>query len=62
MQGPLAGLGIVGLIIYGGVKLLMKLDKDAQIAHRKKFEKDVAYLKAQGFNNHEIAHMLRGRI
>ena len=62
MQGPLAGLGVIGLIIYGGVKLLMKLDKDAQIAHRKKFENDVAYLKAQGFSNYEIAHMLRGRI
>ena len=62
MQGPLAGLGVIGLIIYGGVKLLMKLDKDAQIAHRKKFENDVAYLKSKGFSNYEIAHMLRGRI
>lgn len=62
MQGPLAGLGIVGLIIYGGVKLLMKLDKDAQKAQREKFEKDFAYLKSKGFSNYEIAHMLRGRV
>ena len=62
MQGPLAGLGLVGLIIYGGVKLLIKLDKDAQKAQREQFEKDVAYLRAKGFNNYEIAHMLKGRI
>lgn len=56
---PIFALLGAGVMLVGGVIGFKKLDKMIYKSEKDKFEKDVKFLKEQGFTNDQIAQIMR---